>query len=49
MLAFLKNAVEQRFIRKEHKDMLLIDVDPESLLTRFNDYEAIPIEKCINI
>jgi uncharacterized protein (TIGR00730 family) len=49
MLAFLKNAVEQRFIRKEHKDMLLIDVDPESLLTRFNDYEAIPIEKWINI
>ncbi len=49
MLAFLENAVEQRFIRKEHKDMLLVDVDPESLLTRFNNYEAVPIEKWIDI
>jgi len=49
MLTFLENAVDQRFIRKEHKDMLLVDVAPESLLTRFNNYEAVPIEKWIDI
>jgi uncharacterized protein (TIGR00730 family) len=49
MLTFLKNAVDQRFIRKEHKDLLLVDVDPASLLTRFNNYEAVPIEKWIDI
>lgn len=49
MLAFLENAVDQQFVRKEHKDMLLVDVDPESLLTRFNNYEAVPIEKWIDI
>jgi uncharacterized protein (TIGR00730 family) len=49
ILTFLENAVDQRFIRKEHKNMLLIDVDPESLLTRFNNYEVVPIEKWIDI
>jgi uncharacterized protein (TIGR00730 family) len=49
ILTFLENAVDQRFIRKEHKDMLLVDIDPESLLTRFNDYKAVPIEKWIGI
>jgi uncharacterized protein (TIGR00730 family) len=47
MLTFLENAVDQRFVRKEHKDMLLIDVDPERLLKRFMNYEFIPIEKWI--
>lgn len=49
IIDFLGKAVDQQFVRKEHKDMLLVDVDPESLITRFNDYEAIPIDKWINI
>ncbi len=49
IIKFLENAVDQRFVRKEHKDMLLVDYDPESLLTRFKNYEAIPIEKWIDI
>ena len=48
ILAFLDNAVNQQFVRQEHKDMLLVDVDPESLITRFSNYEVIPIEKWID-
>jgi uncharacterized protein (TIGR00730 family) len=49
MLEFLENAVNKQFVKKEHRDMLLVDVDPESLLTRFNSYKANPIEKWIDI
>ena len=43
ILAFLDNAVEQQFVRQEHKDMLLVDVDPESLINRFKSYDVIPV------
>ncbi len=48
ILAFLENAVKQQFVRQEHKDMLLVDTDPEKLITRFNNYRAVPIDKWIN-
>ena len=48
VLAFLENAVTQRFVRQEHKDMLLVDVDPKGLIEKFNNYEVIPIEKWID-
>ena len=49
ILAFLNNAVAQQFVRQEHRDMLLVDVDPESLITRFINYEVTHIDKWINI
>ena len=49
ILTFLDNAVNQQFVRKEHKDMLLVDVDPEGLISRFKNYEATPIDKWIDI
>jgi uncharacterized protein (TIGR00730 family) len=48
ILAFLDNAVIQQFVRQEHKEMLLVDVDPERLITRFNSYEVTAVEKWIN-
>ena len=48
ILAFLENAVKQQFVRQEHKDMLLVDTDPEKLITRFNNYRAVHIDKWIN-
>ena len=48
ILAFLENAVTQQFVRQEHRDMLLVDVDPGSLIPRFNSYEPVPVEKWIN-
>jgi uncharacterized protein (TIGR00730 family) len=48
ILAFLENAVAQQFVRQEHRDLLLVDVDPGSLIPRFNSYEPVPVEKWIN-
>lgn len=49
ILSFLENAVEQQFVRQEHKEMLLVDVDPENLITRFINYKAKSIDKWIDI
>ena len=48
MLAFIKNAVDQGFVRKEHADMLLVEVDPGRLINGFRDYKAIPVDKWID-
>lgn len=48
ILAFLDNAVNQQFIRQEHRDMLLVDIEPANLVSRFNNYEAPPIDKWID-
>lgn len=48
IIAFLKHAVDQQFVRQEHRDMLLVDVDPKTLIARFNNYEAVQIEKWID-
>jgi len=49
MLAFLENATKEQFVRPEHKDMLLVDIDPERLITRFHSYKGPGIEKWFNI
>lgn len=48
ILTFLDNAVDQQFVRQEHKDMLLVDLDSENLIFRFNNYEVTLIDKWIN-
>ena len=48
VLTFLEHAVDQQFLRQEHKDMLLVDIDPESLISQFISYEACRIEKWID-
>lgn len=35
LVAFLDHAVEERFVRREHADLLLVDDDAEHLLDRF--------------
>ncbi len=47
ILNFLDNAVDQQFVRQEHRDMLLVDENPESLIEKFKTYEAPVIEKWI--
>jgi uncharacterized protein (TIGR00730 family) len=44
---FLDHAVEELFLRPEHRAMVLIDSDPERLLDRFASYEAPPAKKWI--
>jgi uncharacterized protein (TIGR00730 family) len=47
LLAFFDHQCRERFMRPEHRDMLIIESDPERLLTRFAAYRAPVVEKWI--
>ena len=38
LISFLDHAVSQQFIETEHRAMILIDEDPETLIEKFNKY-----------
>lgn len=46
--SFLDHAVEERFVRAEHRSMLLIDDDPERLLDRMAVWEPPTLEKWLD-
>ena len=48
MLGFLDQAVAYRFIRREHRRMLLSAPDPVTLLDRFDTYSAPKTEKLLD-
>lgn len=45
---FLDHAQGQMFIKKEHRDMLIVDTDIRGLINRFKSYSAPAIEKWIH-
>ena len=47
LLAFLDHQADERFMRQEHRDMLLVGAEPERLLDRFAAYRAPVVEKWI--
>jgi uncharacterized protein (TIGR00730 family) len=47
LLAFFDHQCRERFMRPEHRDMLIIESDPERLLARFAAYRAPVVEKWI--
>jgi uncharacterized protein (TIGR00730 family) len=47
LLAFLNHVTNERFMRREHRDMLIAETDPGVILDRFADYEAPVVEKWI--
>jgi uncharacterized protein (TIGR00730 family) len=48
LFTFLDNAVKERFIRPEHRDMLMWDVTPENLFEQFSKYKAPKIDKWLD-
>jgi uncharacterized protein (TIGR00730 family) len=48
LLAFLDHAVAERFLRVEHRAMVLVDDDPHRLLERFAGYRAPGVAKWID-
>jgi uncharacterized protein (TIGR00730 family) len=44
---FLDHTVEAGFVRKEHRDMLIVDDNPVSLLDRYEHYEPVALAKWI--
>jgi predicted Rossmann-fold nucleotide-binding protein len=45
LLSFLDNAVSKGFIKREHRETLLVSSEPEDLLDRFTSYRAPNVEK----
>jgi uncharacterized protein (TIGR00730 family) len=48
LMAFLDHAVGERFFRPEHRSMVLVDADPETLLDRLDTYRPPQLEKWID-
>jgi uncharacterized protein (TIGR00730 family) len=48
LTAFLDHAVSERFLRAEHRAMLLVDDDPAALLDRMERFRAPVVEKWID-
>jgi hypothetical protein len=48
LLTFLDHAVASRFVRREHRDMLLVDPDPGRLLDRLAAHVPVDVEKWID-
>jgi len=47
LVAFLNQLESERFMRKEHRDMLIVERDAATLLDRFANYKAPVVEKWI--
>lgn len=47
LLAFFDVATRERFVREEHRQMVLVADHPEALLDRFQSYTAPTVEKWI--
>jgi uncharacterized protein (TIGR00730 family) len=48
LLAFLDHAVEERFLRADHRDALLVEREPRALLDRLARYEPRAVDKWID-
>jgi len=47
LLAFLKTATKQRFLKEQHLRMLMVSPEPKMLLDRFESYQAPVVDKWI--
>jgi uncharacterized protein (TIGR00730 family) len=48
LLQFLDRAVEEKFVREVHRDMVVVESDSAALLARFESYEPPRVVKWIN-
>jgi uncharacterized protein (TIGR00730 family) len=49
LLSFFDNAVTEGFIKQEHRDMLLVEKSPKTLLEKFYSYKVPSTEKWVGI
>lgn len=49
LLAFLDHMVEERFVKQTHRDLLLVESDPEPLLDRLKDYQPPVTDKWLDL
>jgi uncharacterized protein (TIGR00730 family) len=49
LIEYLEHAVAEQFIRPQHKDMIIVENDIESILRKFDTYEAPVTQKWIEL
>ena len=45
LLGFLDHTVDQGFVEREHREMIVVEDDPDELVRRFRAYRAPQIDK----
>jgi uncharacterized protein (TIGR00730 family) len=45
LLAFLDHSVDQRFVARAHRDMLIVERNPDALIERFRTYQPPLVDK----
>ncbi len=48
LLEMLDRAVEARFLRPEHRELLMVESEPEALLDRFAGYSPVQVKKWLD-
>jgi len=48
LLTFLDGSVDEKFVRPVHRQMVMVESDPEALLDKFAAYEAPQVVKWVN-
>ncbi|MBT8339489.1 MAG: TIGR00730 family Rossman fold protein [Desulfatitalea sp.] len=49
ILEFVKHSVHQQFLKTEHREMIMVDKDPDALLKQFEKYKAPTVPKWIDM
>lgn len=48
LMEFIKHSTEQDFVKKENLDMIIVDTDPENLISRMKVYKPADVKKWID-
>jgi len=48
LIALLDHSVEQRFLRREHRELVVVDSEPESLLNHLMSWEPVVVDKWLD-
>ena len=48
LLKFFDKSVEMRFVKKEHRNAIIVDTDPKNILDKFEKYKPVIIDKWID-
>ncbi|MDA3814366.1 MAG: TIGR00730 family Rossman fold protein [Candidatus Cloacimonetes bacterium] len=48
LLMFFDKSVEMRFVKPEHRNAIIVDIDPKKILDKFEKYKPVKIDKWID-
>ncbi len=48
LIKFFDKSVEMRFVKKEHREAIIVDTDPKKILDKFEKYKPVIIDKWID-